>query len=94
MEDVFARQDEFPRAIFVVLGDGIECVVDWSLSCEESGRVLIWDFQYDSYLSVSCRLGPLNYCWVNSSTWLAFLMLVCCALSRTSSSFGLPLPCV
>ena len=93
MEDVFAHEDEFPRAIFVVVGDGIECIVDWSLSCEESGRVLIWDFQYDSYLSVSCRFGLLIYCWV-PSTWLAFLMLNCCALSRTSSSFGLPLPCV
>ena len=45
MEDVFAHEDEFSLAIFVVLGDGIESIVDSSLSCEESGRVLTWDFQ-------------------------------------------------
>ena len=56
--------DEFPFAIFVGLCYGIESIVDSSLSCEESGtdcdesgRVLIWDFQYDSYLSVSCQFG-------------------------------------
>ena len=43
------------------LGDVIESIVDSSLSCEESGRVLIWDFEYDSYLSVSCRFGLLDY---------------------------------
>ena len=26
--------------------------------------LLIWDFQYDSYLSVSCRFGLLAYHWV------------------------------
>ena len=31
---------------FVVLGDGIESIIDSSLSCEESGMVLIWHFQY------------------------------------------------
>ena len=46
--EVFAHGDEFSLAIFVVLGDGIESIVDSPLSCEESGRVLIWDFQYDS----------------------------------------------
>ena len=30
---------------FVVLDDGIESIVDSSLSCEKSGRVLIWDFR-------------------------------------------------
>ena len=55
--------------------------------CEESGRVLIWDFQYDSYVSVSCRIGPLDYYWVPRSTWLAFLMVYCCALSLGSSLF-------
>ena len=50
MEEVFAHEDEFPPAIFVVLGNGIECIVDPSLSGEEPRRVLIWDFQYDSYL--------------------------------------------
>ena len=38
----------FLLPFFAVLGDGIESLVDSSLSCEESGRVLIWDFQYDS----------------------------------------------
>ena len=57
MEKVFAHEDEFPLAIFVVSGDGIEYVVDSSLSGEKPGRVLIWDFQYDSYPSVSCRFG-------------------------------------
>ena len=73
----------------VVLGDGIESFVDSSLSCcEESGRVLIWDFQYDSYVSVLCRFGLLDYCWVPSSTWLAFLMVYCCALSLGSLLFS------
>ena len=44
MEEVFDQEDEFPLAIFVVLGDGSESIVDPSLSCEESGRVLIWGF--------------------------------------------------
>ena len=70
MEAVFAHEDEFPLVIFVVLGDGIESIVDSSLSCEESGRVLIWDFQYDNYLSFSCRFRLLDYYWVLSSTWL------------------------
>ena len=50
MGEVFDHGDEFPLAIFVVLGDGIESVVDSSLSSEESGRVLIWDLQYDSFV--------------------------------------------
>ena len=41
----------FVLSFFVVLGDGIESIVDSSLSCEESGRMLIWGFQYDGYLS-------------------------------------------
>ena len=103
MEELFAHEDEFPLAIFVVVGDGIESIVDSSLPCEESGRVLIWDFQYDSYLSVSCRFGLLEYYWVPSSTWLAFLVVDSCELSlrsslfsevsRMSSLLGLPLPC-
>ena len=80
MEEVVAHENGFARAIFV-LSDGIESIVGSSLSCEESGM----DFQYDSYLSVSCRFGILAYYWVPSSTWLAFLM-VHCELSRTSSS--------
>ena len=70
---------------FVVLGDRIESTVDSSLSCKESGRVLILDFQYDSFVSVSCRFGLLDYYWVPSNTWLAFLMVYCCALSLGSS---------
>ena len=31
MEEVFAVEDEFPLAIFVVFGDGIESIVDSSL---------------------------------------------------------------
>ena len=65
----------FLLPFFVVLGDGIESIFYSSLSCEESGRVLIWDFQYDSYVSVLCRFGLLDYYWVPSSTWLAFLMV-------------------
>ena len=87
MEDVFAREEEFPLAIFVVLGDGIESIVDSSLSCKGSGRVLIWDFQYDSSLSVSCRFGILDDYWVPSSTWLAFLVVDCCELLLKSSLF-------
>ena len=50
MEKVFAREDEFPLPIFFVSGDGIESVVDSSLSCEESGKVLIGVFSMtDSY---------------------------------------------
>ena len=45
----------FLLSFFVVLGD--ESIVDSSLSCEESGRVLIWDFQYESHSSGSCRSG-------------------------------------
>ena len=70
---------------FVVLSDRIESIVDSSLSREESGRVLIWVFQYESYVSVSCRFGLLDYYWVPSSTRLAFLMAYCCALSLGSS---------
>ena len=47
----------FLLPFFVVLGDRIESIVDSSLSCEEPGSVLIWNFQYDSYPSVSCRFG-------------------------------------
>ena len=79
----------FLLPFFVVLGNGIESTVDSSLSCEESGRVLIWDFQYDSNVSVSCRFGLLDYYWVPSrSTWLAFLMVYCRALSLGSSLFS------
>ena len=74
--------------LFGVLGDGVESIVDSSLSREESGRVLIWDFQYDSYVSVSCRFGLLDLYWVPCSTWLAFLMVDCCALSLESSLFS------
>ena len=77
MGEVFAHEDELPLAIFVVLGDRIESIVDSSLSCEESGRILIWDFQYDSYVSVSCRFGLLDFYWVPSSTRVAFLMVDC-----------------
>ena len=73
---------------FVVLGDRIKSIVDSSLSCEEFGRVLIWDFQYDGHLSVLCRFGLLDYYWVPSSTWLAFLMVCRCALSLGSSLFS------
>ena len=68
MGEVFAHGDEFPLAIFVALGYGIESIVGSPLSCEESGRVLIWDFQYDGYVSFSCRFGLLEYYWVPSST--------------------------
>ena len=78
----------FLLPFFVVLGDGIESISDSSLSCEESGRVLIWYFQYDSYVSISCRFGLLDYYWVPSSTWLAFLMVFCCAFSLGSSLFS------
>ena len=78
----------FLLPFLVVLGDGIESIVDSSLSCEKSRRVLIWDFQYDSYVSVSCQFGLLDYYWVLSSTWLAFLMVDCCALSLGSSLFS------
>ena len=44
MGEVFAHGDEFPFAIFVVVSDGIKSTVNSSLSCEKSGRVLIWDF--------------------------------------------------
>ena len=49
VEEVLALVGELPLALFYVLGDGIEYIVDSSPSCEESGTVLIWDFQYDSY---------------------------------------------
>ena len=57
-------------------------------SNEYTRPLLIWDFQYDSYVSVSCRLGLLDYYWVPSSTWLAFLVVYWCALSLTSSLFS------
>ena len=52
--------------------------------------MLIWGFQYDSYVSVSCRFGLLDYYWVSSSTWLAFLMvyLLLCALARELTLLG------
>ena len=53
-----------------------------------SASLLIGDFQYDSYVSASCRLGLLDYYWVPNSTWLAFLMVDCCALSLGSSLFS------
>ena len=102
MDEIFDHGDEFPLAILLFY-HGIESIVDSLLSCEESGRVSIWYFQYDSYVSVSCRFGLLSYYWVSSSTWLAFLMVDCCALSLGSSLFSevsrmsylldLPLPC-
>ena len=58
----------FLLSFFVVLGGGIDLIADSSLSREESGRVLISDFQYDSYVSVSCRFELLDYYWVPSST--------------------------
>ena len=61
MEKDFANKGESPHAILVVLGDGIEHIVDSSLSCEESERVLIWDCQHDSCLSVSGRVALLAY---------------------------------
>ena len=88
MGEVFAHGDEFPFAIFVVLRDGIDSIVDSSPSCEESGRLLIGNFQHDSYVSFSCRFGLLDYYWVPSSTWLAFLMVDCCTLSLGSSLFS------
>ena len=51
-------------------------------------RLLMWNFQYDSYVSVSCRFGLLDYYWVPSSAWLMFLMVYCCALSLGSSLFS------
>ena len=57
----------FRLPFIVVLDDGIESVVDSSPSCEESGRVLIWDFQCDSCVSGSGRFGLLEYFWVLSS---------------------------
>ena len=47
-DELFAHGDEFPLAIFVILGGGIESIVNSSMSCEESGRVLTWHFQFDS----------------------------------------------
>ena len=85
MEEVFAHEDEFTLAFFVVLGDVIESIVDSSLPCEKSGRELIWDFQFDSYFSVSCRFVLLAYCGT-LSTWLAFLM-VDCELFSTRAHF-------
>ena len=78
----------FLLPLFVVLGDGIESIADSSLSCEVSGIVLIWDFQCDNCLSVSCRFGLLDYYWVPSRIWLAFLMVNCCALSLGSLLFS------
>ena len=54
----------FLLPFFFVLGDRIESIVDSPLPREESERVLIWDSQYDSYVSVSCRFGLLDYYWV------------------------------
>ena len=88
MGEVFPHGDEFPRAIFCFLGDGFESIVHSPLSDEESGRVLIWDFEYDSYVSCLCRFGLMDYYWVPTSTWLAFLMVYCCALSLGSSLFS------
>ena len=51
-------------------------------------ELLIWDFQYDSYISFSCRFGLLACYWVPSSTWLALLMVDWCALSLGSSLFS------
>ena len=34
----------FLLPFFVILGDGIKSIVDSFVSCEEFGRVLIWDF--------------------------------------------------
>ena len=86
MEELFAHEDEFPLANFVVLGGEVESIVDSSLSCESSGKVLIWDFsfQYDSYLSVWCWFELLAYYWVPSRTRLAFGMVDCCELSLGS----------
>ena len=47
-----------------------------------------WDFQYDSYVSVLCRFGLLDYYWVPGSTWLAFLRVDCCALSLGTHEFS------
>ena len=58
------------------------------MSREESGRVVIWDSQYRRYVSVSCRFGLLDYYWVPSGTWLAFLMVYCCVLWLGSSLFS------
>ena len=88
MGEVFAHGDEFLLAILVVLGDRIESIVDPSLSCEESGGVLIRDLQFDSHLSVSCRFGLLEYYWVPSSTRVAFLKVDCRELSLGSSLFS------
>ena len=44
MEEVFAHEDEFHPAIFVVFRDGIESNVDSSLSCEEPARALVLGF--------------------------------------------------
>ena len=79
----------FLLPFFVVFGDGIESIVYSSLSYEESRRVLIWDFQYDSYISVSCRFGLSDLYWVPSSTWVAFSTLVdCIELSLGISPFS------
>ena len=59
-----------------------------SLSCEIPRRVLIWDFQYDGYLSVWSRFGLLDYFWAPSSTWVAFLMVDGCELSLGSSLYS------
>ena len=36
IEEIFTHVDEFPLAVFVVLGVGVESVVDSSLSCVSS----------------------------------------------------------
>ena len=51
-------------------------------------RVLIWDFQCDKYVSVSCCFGLLDHYWVPNSTWVAFLMVNCCELLLGSSLFS------
>ena len=75
----------FLLPFFVVLDDGIESIVDSSLSCEESGRVLIWDFQLDSYVSVSCRFGLLDYYWKLVGVLDGRLL---CALARELTLLG------
>ena len=50
--------------------------------------LLIWDFQYDSYVSASCRFGLLDYYSVPNSPWVASLIVYCYALSLGSSLFS------
>ena len=53
MGEISLMEMSFLFPFFVVLGDGIKSIVDSSMSCKEPGRVLIWDFRYDSYVSIS-----------------------------------------